>query len=44
MLLSVIGSGGFAIVHHAKSKSSGQEVAIKMVDIVTSEEFVIKTL
>ena len=31
MLLSVIGSGGFAVVHHAKSKSSGQEVAIKMV-------------
>ena len=31
MLLNVIGSGGFAVVHHAKSKSSGQEVAIKMV-------------
>jgi len=31
VLLNVIGSGGFAVVHHAKSKSSGQEVAIKMV-------------
>ena len=31
VLLSVVGSGGFAVVHHAKCKSSGQEIAIKMV-------------